>query len=304
MYFKSGNINLSPKLHLNTVRYDNIDYVLSPLSDSHDRSKGGNSNVFKITDPQAEESYVIKFSKYDVNNPIKPFNNIKRIARFGREIEALKISKEKDFQNVIQYYFDDYREIGKRKFHYYVMEKADDDLTNYLDRNDITEQQRFLLCIQILNGIKELHSEEIYHRDIKPDNILFVNKAWKIGDLGLIDHRNSDFDIKEVGERIGPIGWLSPEAANKYLNEGKGKLNKFGFDCSIDAFSDIFQLGKLFWYIFQGNIPIGQIKRSDFKLKDKEIFEILYMMLNHSKTRPTLEEVEAGFQSRYSSYAI
>lgn len=304
MYFKSGNINLSPELHLNTIRYDNVDYVVSRLSEEYDRSKGGNSNVFKITDPQSEEVLIIKFSKYDVNAPVVPINNIKRIARFGREIEALIISKENGFQNVIQFYFDDYREIGNKKFHYYVMEKADDDLTNYLDINDISEQQRFLLCIQILNGIKELHSKEIYHRDIKPDNILFVNKVWKIGDLGLVDHRNSDFEIKEIGERIGPIGWLSPEATNKYLNEGEGKLNKFGFDCSIDGYSDIFQLGKLFWYIFQGNIPIGQIKKSDFKLKDKEIFDILHTMLNHSKTRPTLEEVEAGFQSRFSSYAI
>src|SRR5690606_23742422 len=108
--------------------------------------------------------------------------------------------------------------------------------TNYLDKNDISEQQRLLLCVQILNGIKELHSKDIYHRDIKPDNILFVNKTWKIGDLGLVNYRNSDFEIKELGERIGPIGWLSPEAANKYLNEGKGKHNKHRFDCNIDEF--------------------------------------------------------------------
>jgi serine/threonine protein kinase len=304
VFFHSGNIHLSKKMHRNTIRYDNVDYVLSPLSKEYDRSKGGNSNVFKISDPQSDELLIIKFSKYDVNSPTKPINNIKRIARFGREIEALKIATECSFQNVIKYYFNDYREIGKRKFHYYVMEKADYDLTKYLDTNDISEQQRFLLCIQILNGIKELHSKDIYHRDIKPDNILFVNKVWKIGDLGLVENRNSDFEIKEVGERIGPIGWLSPEAANKYLNEGEGKGNKFGFDCNIDAYSDIFQLGKLFWYIFQGNIPIGQIKKSDFKLKDKEIFDILHTMLNHSKTRPTLEEVETGFQSRYSSYGI
>jgi serine/threonine protein kinase len=304
VHFKSGNIHLSPKLYLNTVRYDNVDYVLSPLSEAHDRSKGGNSNVFKLTDPQSEDVLIIKFSKYDINNPTYPVNNIKRITRFGREIEALNIARDNSFQNVIQYYFDDYKEIGKRKFHFYVMEKADYDLTNYLDTNNISEQQRFLLCIQILNGIKELHSKNIYHRDIKPDNILFVNKVWKIGDLGLVENRNSDFEIKEVGERIGPIGWLSPEATNKYLNEGEGKLNKFAFDCTIDEHSDIFQLGKLFWYIFQGNIPIGQIKKSDFKLKDKEIFDILHTMLNHSKTRPTLDEVEAGFQSRYGSYAI
>jgi serine/threonine protein kinase len=304
MVFFNGNINLSAQLGRNIVTYDNIDYVISHLNPSHTRSKGGNSAVFKLTNPQTEEERIIKFSKYNVDNPFRPTNNVKRIARFSREVEALKIAKEAGFQNIIEYFFDDYRQIGRAKFHYYVMEKAEYDLTSFLDHNDISVQQRFLLCIQVLNGIKELHSKEIYHRDIKPDNILFVNGAWKIGDLGLVEYRNSDFEIKEIGEKIGPIGWLSPEAANKYLNEGEGRENKYGFDCTIDAFSDVFQLGKLFWYIFQGNIPIGQIRRNDFKLDDGDIYAIIMTMLRHSKERPTIEDVEEGFKLRYEAYAI
>lgn len=304
MQFKNNNIYLSNGKLKNFITYDNIDYKISLISQHYNASKGSNSNVFKLTNPQTEEVFAIKFCKFDENNPLKPINNIKRITRFGREIEALQISKVNKFQNVVEYYFDDYREIDDKKFHFYVMEIADGDLTNYLTENDLSPQQRFLLCIQILRGVKDLHSKEIYHRDIKPDNILFINNVWKIGDLGLVHYRNSDFEIMEVGERIGPIGWLSPEATNKYLNEGEGKKNKYGFDCKIDAHSDIFQLGKLFWYIFQGNIPIGQILENDFMLKDKDIFEILYAMLNHSKVRPSLDEVELGFHSRFGAYAI
>lgn len=304
MYFNYGNIHLSKKEHKNTIRYDNVDYLITPLSESNKRSKGGNSNVFKLLNPQTEDEFVIKFSKYNINKPNNPVNIISRITRFEREVEALRISTDLKSDNIIQYYFDDYRDIKAGRFHYYVMEKADYDLTQYLDKNDISDQQRLLLCTDILNGIKQLHSNDIYHRDIKPDNILFVKKTWKIGDLGLIENRNSEFEIKEVGEKIGPIGWLSPEATNKYLNEGKGKVNKHGFDCSIDSFSDVFQLGKLFWYIFQGNIPLGQIERADFKLADNEIYEIIYEMLKHSKNRPSIDEIEEGFKSRYSYYGL
>jgi len=304
MYFEYGNLYLSQKDIKNTIRNDNIDYLISPLSDSYKRSKGGNSCVFRLLNPQTEEEFVIKFSKYNIKKPNNPVNIISRIIRFEREVEALKLSMQLSFDNIIQYYFANYKDIGSGTFHYYVMEKADYDLTQYLDENEVSNQQRLLLCTDILNGIKQLHSNDIYHRDIKPDNILFVKKTWKIGDLGLIENRNSDFEIKEVGEKIGPIGWLSPEATNKYLNEGEGKVNKHGFDCSIDNFSDIFQLGKLFWYIFQGNIPLGQIERTDFKLNDSEIYDIIFEMLKHSKSRPTIEEIELGFKSRYSYYGL
>lgn len=304
MYYRNRNISLSPQLVKNTVRHENVDYLVLPLSETNSRIKGGNSNVFKLIDPQTEEEFVIKFSKYNVNKPNNPENVISRITRFSREVEALKLSNELNLENIIQYYFDDYKDIGSYRFHYFVMEKADYDLTKYLDENDISDQQRLLLCSDILNGIKQLHANNIYHRDIKPDNILFVNKTWKIADLGLIENRNSEFQIKEIGEKIGPIGWLSPEATNKYLNEGDGKQNKFGFDCIIDENSDVFQLGKLFWYIFQGNIPLGQIERNDFKLDDDEIFGIIFEMLKHSKTRPTIAEIEEGFKDRYSYYGL
>lgn len=304
MYYRFGNIYLSPQEIKNTLRYDNIDYIIYPLSEEKKRSKGGNSNVFKLVNPQTNEEFAVKFSKYNVNKPNSPDNIISRIVRFPKEVEALKLSNELNLDNIIRYYFDDYKDIGASRFHFFVMEKADYDLTQFLDKNDITNQQRLLLCTGILNGIKQLHDNEIYHRDIKPDNILFVNKIWKIGDLGLIENRNSEFQIKEVGEKIGPIGWLSPEATNKYLNEGDGKINKYGFDCKLDSQSDVFQLGKLFWYIFQGNIPLGQIKRADFKLADTEIFDIIFEMLKHSKNRPNIAEIEEGFKNRYSYYGL
>lgn len=300
MDYKHGNIYLSKKRMENFVTYDSVDYELFDLNPNFKVSKGGNSCVFKSTSSDGGE-YVVKFCRFFEDSK----NNylLTRVLRFNREIEALQISKKEKFQYIIQYYFDDYKKIGSKTFHYYLMEKADYDLTQFLEQNDVSDQQRFLLCTQILQGIKELHSKRIYHRDIKPDNILFVGNSWKIGDLGLVDHRDTDFFIDETGERIGPIGWLSPEAMNKFYNEGKGKTNKHNFDCTLDAQSDVFQLGKLFWFIFQGNVPIGQVKKKDFMSKDNVLYDIIYEMLLHSKKRRfSLSEVEDRFKTRYSHY--
>ena len=72
---------------------------------------------------------------------------------------------------------------------------------------------------------------------------------------------------------------------NKYLSYDD---SLYKFDCKIDHQSDIFQLGKIFWYILQGNVPIGGINRSDFFDKREDVYSLLKYMLNHSKKQRPL----------------
>ena len=94
MYYNYGNIHLSKKEFKNTIQYDNVDYLITPLNEQKKGSKGGNSNVFKLLNPQTDDEFIIKFSKYNVNKPNNPENIISRIARFSREVEALKLSDD------------------------------------------------------------------------------------------------------------------------------------------------------------------------------------------------------------------
>jgi len=304
MRVSNGNIYLSKEKFKNILRNENVDYVLKSLNEDFSKSKGGNSSVFLLINPQQETEYVVKFSKYNLNDRKVVEKNWDRIERFNREIEALTIAKGNEFQFVVEILFDGFYNIGSQTFRYFVMEKAESDLTDYLKTTELTIQQRFLICTEILAGIKELHTQDIYHRDIKPDNILFVNGTWKISDLGLIGRRDDDFRAKEIGMKIGPANWMSPEAFNKMYNEGDGCENVYKFDCILDDKSDIFQLGKLFWFIFQGNVPDGQLVRNDFKIEDDQVFKVLLNMLTHSKTRPSIKEIETEFEKRYSTYAI
>lgn len=97
--------------------------------------------------------------------------------------------------------------------------------------------------------------------------------------------RDEDELYDKKNEFIGPKGWLSPEAMNKYLSYDD---SMYKFDCKIDHQSDIFQLGKIFWYILQGNVPIGGISRSDFFDRREEVYSLLKYMLNHSKKKRPL----------------
>ncbi len=264
----------------NILTINGLDYQLRYLDDIKG-NKGGNSNVFLLMDPeniQEENEYlIIKIC----NKPLEKSTQ-KYQRRFQRELVALRKAKAAKKSNIIEYFHHGILLINKMQFPFYTMEKADWDLTKFLRENDIDVDQKLLLCLSILKGFKELHELKIYHRDIKHDNVFLLNRECKIGDLGLVRFREDDFDFvqSEIGDRIGAYGWESPETMNKFLTE---KYDDLDFDIEIDSKSDIFQLGKLFWYIFQGNLPIGQVTLDDFEIKDLQIFEIIFAMLQQSK---------------------
>lgn len=283
----------SPKLNL--IQIDSVDYYFTYLDDSGE-NKGGNSIILKLYEAQninADEpvyedpDLILKIHK----NKKKKYL-IKSQKRFVREIEALYKCKNKNFENVILIEQSGECNIFNNKtseyeiYLYYTMEFAPYDLKSYIEKKHatLTLDEKINLCIELAKGLKEIRLLDLYHRDIKPDNI-FMNPFgnWKIGDLGLIGDRDSNFSLDKVAEPIGPRGWMSPESMNKYLTEDKGF--SFKFPCVIDHQSDIFQLGKVFWYIFQHNAPIGNIKENDFLLKKGLLYPIIKTMLNHSKIK-------------------
>lgn len=277
----------------NLITIDNIDYFFISLSEKG--NKGGNSIILKLYDAQSFDTEDIEYGDPDCilkvsKNPLRP-NPDKNNLRFKREIDALIECKGKGYQNVITIYnhgvckiFND----SKKKYsdyQYYTMEYAEFDLKSYIEEKHykLNLDEKLSLCISISEGLNELKKLGYYHRDIKPDNI-FITQGdhWKIGDLGLLDNQNTDC-LDDIAEFVGPKGWMTPEAMNKYLCEGKGYA--FKHNCTIDHQSDIFQLGKVFWYIFQYNAPIGTVKENDFLVREQGIYPVIKTMLNYSKEK-------------------
>lgn len=292
-----------PDDKLMTIVVDGIDYYVYYLDLAQSGNKGAHSNIFRLYLAQdfvnIEESQPQKVIK--ISNTFDTYSNGEYIVnsankRFFREIQVLKDCTQRNMKNIIHLDVSDYLlcsiehkdrhgVIKKRNRYYpfYIMDYADCDLKHFFEENtDIGYEERINLCLQLANGLKELYDLGYYHRDLKPDNILMFDGQWKIGDLGLISSRDEDSDLDKKGGWIGPRGWMSPESMNKFLTEDIEGLN---FDCKIDHQSDIFQLGKIFWFIFQGNAPIGCVKRADFLYSDERIYQLIRTMLNHSKLK-------------------
>ena len=282
----------------NIVNVNGTDYIPYYIDLATKGNKGGNSNLLSLHSAQDFEDVgfskplmAIKISK----TPLTKWG-VNKNKRFEIETDALVDCLNKELKNVVKIYnrgecnllkrFSDGR-VRVQTFSFYTLEFAKFDLKKYMESFSLTLYEKINLCIEIANGLKELDRLNYYHRDLKPDNIFIIDDSWKIGDLGLIGNRETDYKLDRENELIGPRGWYCPEAMNKFLTEGKGF--KFKFDCKIDHQSDIFQLGKVFWYILQGNSPEGSVKLNDFFIHDFNLFAILRTMLNHSKKRRYLK---------------
>lgn len=292
--YTQSSIYLQDDISKNNITINGVDYFAYYIDPNYKKNKGANSFVFVLYEAQNYENYedaepdlVIKISnKRDYKSTSSEYNS-----RFYREIDALIKCKERHISHVVNIHA--YGKLScntKNKkgndtlvyFPFYVMDYATSDLRKYIDNNHIDYVDKIDLCLQIAMGLEGLYKLGYYHRDLKPDNILIFDNTWKIGDLGLIEYREKDSLYDKKNEFIGPKGWLSPEAMNKYLYSESAD---FEFDCKIDHQSDIFQLGKIFWYIIQGNAPIGCISRNDYFDQHDEVYNLLKFMLNHSKKK-------------------
>jgi serine/threonine protein kinase len=99
-----------------------------------------------------------------------------------------------------------------------VMQRAESDLLTYLDKSPLqNEGQVLCMILQIISGVEYLHSRNIYHRDLKLDNILVFRNGQllKIGDLGLARKKKHD----EVQPKRSLRKTEKPEAQSGDLNK-------------------------------------------------------------------------------------
>ena len=172
--------------------------------------------------------------------------NITNKQRFEREIKILSQLNHPNVVKILQwnmggeapnftpYYIMEY--LGGGSLRQHMDEKFSSDERYVFERNWTINR----IILPTCNALAQAHSSKIFHRDLKPDNIMYTdpNKAEiKITDWGLgkdINRESLALTAAAGGEIGGTPGYCSPE-------------QWFALDDLIDGRTDIFSLGIIFY---------------------------------------------------------
>ncbi|XP_010517835.1 PREDICTED: mitogen-activated protein kinase 20-like [Camelina sativa] len=153
----------------------------------------GDANRFKIQEVIGKGSYGVVCSAIDTLTGEKVaikkihdiFEHISDAARILREIKLLRLLRHPDIVEIKHIMLPP----SRREFKdiYVVFELMESDLHQVIKANDdLTREHYQFFLYQLLRALKYIHTANVYHRDLKPKNILAnANCKLKICDFGL-----------------------------------------------------------------------------------------------------------------------
>lgn len=161
---------------------------------------------------EIKKNYVIKIIKlgsYGIINFLEPYI----LLRLNNEYisESLDIQYEKGLLKIL-------------------MLEADCSLDVYIKKNKMLRSEKFSIAKQLSRGVNFLHSYNILHGDIKPNNILKYDKIFKLTDFGMSKLCEINFTTDIIYTDI----YRPPEIR----------------DCILDLRSDMWALGCVIYEVW------------------------------------------------------
>lgn len=192
--------------------------------------RGGMGVVYKAWEPSLNRHVAIKALGEHL------LGDEGLIERFTREAKSMAAINH---PNVIQVYF-----IGmEERQPYFAMEFIEGESLDDLLRGNhvLTVAHAKEILRQACAGLSVAHDRDLVHRDIKPANLMLCDDGTvKVVDFGIAQTREYGDKLTNTGEFVGTPGYLSPEVCT-------GK--------DVDARSDIFALGIVFYEMLAGKVP-------------------------------------------------
>lgn len=204
----------------------------------HRIGQGGMGEVWKAYHPSLRRAVAIKLLRANETSP-------SALARFEREVRA---TSELKHPNTVRVFDFGMTEDG---LWYYAMELLEGETVGLLVEREgpLLPQRAVKLLRQASRAIAEAHARGIIHRDIKPDNLFVTSLGGerdfiKVLDFGIAKLIGEDLPengkVTVEGSLLGTPAYMSPEQFEGH---------------AIDARTDVFSLGAVFYFMLSGQPP-------------------------------------------------
>lgn len=305
MVFSSSSVSASYMIYSHEIVVDGVAYtIVKPLG------KGGFGTVIKVIDTTENKYYAMKVPLiFD-----EIFSNNK--ANKEDEIEISQKYLENEIDTILKYMDDTFLYIYKKgvaqtyshgkkiDFPVFLMELAEgtvNDLIKYeaQNKNQIATEEKVKMVREMVNTISCLHSINVVHRDLSPDNVFVVDRggklAYVLGDFGaskrLMDTAVSGKSSKIVGH-------------SAYLDPARFE-DKYRYDLRVDIYS----LGIIITEILMGKFWVKEFGEENISHLVAVDFEKEFLLKEAKKTiddriiKVISKAVKRDPEDRYDSVA-
>ncbi|KAL3631536.1 Mitogen-activated protein kinase 20 [Castilleja foliolosa] len=203
-------------------------------------SEYGDASKYKIQEVIGKGSYGVVCSAIDTHTgervAIKKihdvFEHISDAARILREIKLLRLLRHPDVVEIKHIILPP----SRREFKdiYVVFELMESDLHQVIKANDDLTREHFQFFLyQLLRALKYIHTANVYHRDLKPKNILAnANCKLKICDFGLARVAFSDTPTTIFWTDYVATRWYrAPELCGSFFSKYTAAIDIWSIGC-------------------------------------------------------------------------
>ena len=194
-------------------------------------ARGGNGDII-FTDTGTARKYLRNTSGSD------------KILRFKRELEIFEQLRDNPIPNIVEV-VDVHWSESKTDRSYVEMKQYDGSLYDLLPITKGNVKKTLELILPIIRALSTLseHNPPVYHRDVKPDNILFLNEndscTLYLTDFGICYLNDGSERLTPETMAVGPRMYIAPEYETGRVEEVTEK-------------GDIFSIGKVIWCMING----------------------------------------------------